>query len=337
VQAELENVRRQALEEISSTANLQDLERLRQKFVGRKGVAADYIKMVSLLPAGERPSAGRKANELKKELIEKLRFRETEIKKAAECREKIPLDFTLPGVKHPAGKLHPITQTISAIEKIFGELGFKPVLGPEIETEYYNFEALNIHSDHPARDDQDSFYLDDKTLLRTQTSPVQIRIMEECKPPVRIIASGKCYRRDATDASHSSQFHQVEGLLVDKNVSFSDLKGVLKFFIQRMFGVQIRMRLRPDFFPFTEPSADVSISCPICGGDGCSSCGWKGWLEILGAGMVDPEVFKNVGYDPELYSGFAFGIGVERIAMLKHGINDIRIFLENDIRFLKQF
>ncbi len=207
----------------------------------------------------------------------------------------------------------------------------------EIETEFYNFEALNTPDDHPARDEQDSFYIDKGILLRTQTSPVQIRVMEREKPPVRIIASGKCFRRDATDASHSPMFHQVEGLLVDEEVTFGDLKGVLEVFLERMFGAGVKTRFRPDFFPFTEPSADVSISCIICGGKGCSSCGGSGWIEVLGAGMVDPEVFKKVNYDPEKYVGFAFGMGVERIAMLKYGINDIRLFFENDMRFLSQF
>lgn len=338
MRAELEEIRRDAREKLKEAKDASDIETVRQKFLGRKGVLARQMKMLGTLAPEEKRAAGKLANKLKEEISAQLSVRLEELGEVKPGRKDgFPFDVTLPGKKQPVGKLHPITQTIILIEKIFGELGFRSVRGPEIETEFYNFEALNTPDDHPARDEQDSFYIDKGILLRTQTSPVQIRVMEREKPPVRIIASGKCFRRDATDASHSPMFHQVEGLLVDEKVTFGDLKGVLGVFLERVFGAGVKTRFRPDFFPFTEPSADVSISCIICGGSGCSSCGGSGWIEILGAGMVDPEVFKKVNYDPEKYVGFAFGMGVERIAMLKYGINDIRLFFENDMRFLSQF
>ncbi len=338
MQAELEEIRKDAREKLKEAKDTADIERVRQKFLGRKGVLARQMKMLGTLAPDEKRAAGKLANELKEKISAQLSVRLEELREVKSGgKDGAPFDVTLPGKKQPVGKLHPITQTIILIEKIFGELGFRSVRGPEIETEFYNFEALNTPGDHPARDEQDSFYIDKGILLRTQTSPVQIRVMEREKPPVRIVASGKCFRRDATDASHSPMFHQVEGLLVDEEVTFGDLKGVLGVFLERMFGADVKTRFRPDFFPFTEPSADVSISCIICGGKGCSSCGGSGWIEILGAGMVDPEVFKKVNYDPEKYVGFAFGMGVERIAMLKYGINDIRLFFENDMRFLSQF
>ena len=338
MQAKLEEIRRDAREKLKEAKDASDIEKVRQKFLGRKGVLARQMKMLGTLAPEEKRAAGKLANELKEEISAQLSVRLEELREVESGgKDGFSFDVTLPGKKQPVGKLHPITQTIILIEKIFGELGFRSVRGPEIETEFYNFEALNTPDDHPARDEQDSFYIDKGILLRTQTSPVQIRVMEREKPPVRIVASGKCFRRDATDASHSPMFHQVEGLLVDEEVTFGDLKGVLEVFLERMFGAGVKTRFRPDFFPFTEPSADVSISCIICGGKGCSSCGGSGWIEVLGAGMVDPEVFKKVNYDPEKYVGFAFGMGVERIAMLKYGINDIRLFFENDMRFLSQF
>ena len=337
MQAEIERVREDALRELSGAKDFKELEGIKNRYLSRKGILAGIMKGVSSLPAGERPLAGKKANELKKLLASRTAEVEKHLGEKSTGQKKRVFDRTLPGVKPSIGRLHPVTGTIMRIEQIFGDLGFKPASGPEIENEYYNFEALNYPPDHPARDEQDSFYLDDKNLLRSQTSPVQVRVMEKHKPPVRIIASGKCFRRDASDASHSPQFHQVEGLLVDRGISFSDLKGVLDYFVKNMFGTGVETRFRPDFFPFTEPSAEISISCGICVGGGCSSCGGKGWLEILGAGMVDPGVFEKVGYDPEVYTGFAFGMGVERIAMLKYGIHDLRLFLENDLRFLEQF
>ena len=275
--------------------------------------------------------------ELKEEIEKKLREKRNEIIKEEGKEGEESIDITLPGKRIPLGRLHPITQTIEEIKRIFIGLGFQIVRGPELETEYYNFEALNMPRYHPARDEQDSFYINDTHLLRTQTSPVQIRVMEKKGPPIRIIAPGKCYRRDAIDASHFPMFHQVEGLAVDENVTFSDLKGSLAYFVHQMFGKDTRLRFRPSFFPFTEPSAEVDISCIMCKGKGCRVCSGKGWLEILGAGMVDPEVFKNVNYDTEKYQGFAFGMGVERICMLKYGIDDIRLLFQNDLRFLKQF
>ena len=338
MRAKLEEIRKQALEEIEKAGNIAELEGVRHKFLGRKGVLTQQMRQLKDVPPDEKPVIGKLANELKEVISNEILKQSEKLKRQVPGKvERHLFDITLPGKKPALGKLHPVTQTIQLIEEIFGELGFRAVYGPEIETEYYNFDALGMTEDHPARDEQDSFYIGKGVLLRTQTSPVQIRVMEKEKPPIRIIASGKCFRRDATDASHTPMFHQVEGLLVDRRVTFGDLKGVLEVFVKRMFGSEVRMRLRPDFFPFTEPSADVSISCIICGGEGCSSCGGSGWIEILGAGMVDPEVFKKVNYDSEKYSGFAFGMGVERIAMLKYGINDIILFFENDMRFLSQF
>ncbi|HPJ97060.1 MAG TPA: phenylalanine--tRNA ligase subunit alpha, partial [Syntrophales bacterium] len=250
------------------------------------------------------------------------------------AREKI--DVTLEGRRIKPGKLHPVTQVKNEICSIFASFGFSVMEGPEVELDYYNFEALNIPKDHPARDMQDTFYIEENIVLRTHTSPVQIRTMLKQAPPVRILSPGRVYRPDS-DVSHTPMFHQIEGLLVDKGISFADLKGTLTVFLQEVFGVQTRLRFRPSFFPFTEPSAEVDIQCVMCRGEGCRVCGQTGWLEILGSGMVDPEVFKNVGYDPEEYTGFAFGLGLERIAMLKYGISDIRLFFENDWRFLEQF
>ncbi len=246
------------------------------------------------------------------------------------------LDVTLPGRVQRRGYKHPITQVTEEIVAIFAALGFGVVEGPEIEKDFYNFEALNIPKDHPARDMQDTFYVSEDVVLRTHTSPVQIRTMLEHEPPVRVVAPGTVYRRDS-DITHSPMFHQIEGFLVDRKVTFGDLKGILTTFINEFFGQNVDVRFRPSFFPFTEPSAEVDIQCVICGGSGCRVCGHSGWLEILGSGMIDPEVFKSVNYDPELYSGFAFGLGIERVAMLKYGVNDLRLFFENDLRFLKQF
>ncbi len=337
MQAEIESIKEKALSELSCAKTLEELSRVKSLYLSRKGILAGIMKSVSSLPAESRPSAGKTANEVKKIISARASEMEKLLLSSSRKQEDVFFDFTLPGIKPPSAREHPVTLTIKQIEEIFSDLGFKPAAGPEIENEYYNFEALNYPPDHPAKDEQDSFYLDEKNLLRSQTSPVQVRVMEKHTPPLRIIAAGKCFRRDTSDASHSPQFHQVEGLLVDKNVSFSDLKGVLGYFVRKMFGDKVKTKFRPDFFPFTEPSADISISCRICSGKGCSSCGGKGWLEILGAGMVDPGVFSKVGYDPEIYSGFAFGMGVERIAMLKYGIHDLRLFLENDLRFLRQF
>ena len=348
----LKQIQDQALSEISSSgASLEAIETIRIKYLGRKGIITELFKKMAEVPAAERAEVGSLVNLLKNKVTKALDEKASSLSGAEDGRgEKI--DITLPGISAPLGKLHPITKTISEICGIFISLGFKVVEGPEIETEYYNFETLNIPLEHPSRDAFDTFYLDQKDtedhkhtfLLRSHTSPVQARFMEKNKPPFSIIVPGKVFRPDATDASHSFMFHQVEGLVVGDNIRFSDLKGVLTGFAKSMFGKSTKMRFRPSFFPFTEPSAEVDISCAICSGapiqaDGkrCSVCGGKGWLEILGAGMVNPKVFEHVGYNPEKVTGFAFGMGVERIAMLKYGINDIRLFFENDVRFLRQF
>ena len=343
---EIKKIEIEALNEISASGgDKRSLETLRIKYLGRKGVVTELFKKMAELSGGAKPEAGALINALKgtitKALDEKLALAD----QVEEKRDRI--DVTLPGIAGTHGKIHPITQTISQICDLFISLGFKIVEGPEIETEHYNFETLNIPLEHPSRDAFDTFYLKStgKYLLRSHTSPVQARFMEKNKPPFSIIVPGKVYRPDATDASHSFMFHQVEGLVVGDSIKFSDLKGVLEIFAKELFGKSTRMRFRPSFFPFTEPSAEVDISCILCrekgqgasSEDRCSLCGGKGWLEILGAGMVNPKVFKNVGYDPEKVTGFAFGMGVERIAILKYGINDIRLFFENDVRFLKQF
>ncbi|MCX5679230.1 MAG: phenylalanine--tRNA ligase subunit alpha [Candidatus Omnitrophica bacterium] len=319
------------------------LEALRIKYLGRKGEIAELFKGISSVATEDKAEVGRLLNELKVSVTSAI---EGSLLSSSNktLSSKNRIDVTLPGIPARLGKLHPITQTIDRISDIFIGLGFRVVEGPEIETEHYNFEALNIPLEHPSRDAFDTFYLESlggKNLLRSHTSPVQARFMEKNKPPFSIIVPGKVYRPDATDASHSFMFHQVEGLCVGKEIHFSDLKGCLETFAKEMFGSSTKMRLRPSFFPFTEPSAEVDISCIICGGAAgekrCSVCGGKGWLEILGAGMVNPKVFEKVGYDPRKLTGFAFGMGVERIAMLKYGINDIRMFYENDERFLRQF
>ncbi|MFA6320246.1 MAG: phenylalanine--tRNA ligase subunit alpha [Candidatus Omnitrophota bacterium] len=343
---ELKKIEAEALAEIgSSNTDKACLETLRIKYLGRKGVVTELFKKMALLPAAEKPEVGVLVNALKNTLTKTLDDKLAVASHAEEIKDRI--DVTLPGIARKPGKIHPITQTINEICSVFVSLGFKIVEGPEIETERYNFEALNIPLEHPSRDAFDTFYLKsaEKYLLRSHTSPVQARFMEKNKPPFSIIVPGKVYRPDATDASHSFMFHQIEGLVVGKSIKFSDLKGVLEVFAKQLFGKSTRMRFRPSFFPFTEPSAEVDISCILCGGQGsgskgharCSLCGGKGWIEILGSGMVNPKVFKNVGYDPEKYTGFAFGMGADRIAILKYGVNDIRLFFENDERFLKQF
>lgn len=331
----LARLKKEAEKKIREVKNEKELEGVRIEFLGRKqGKITQILRNLRGFPSENRPVIGGLVNQLKQFIQQELEKKRKKIEKK-EVEEYI--DITLPGKKPFLGRLHPITQTLREIKRIFIELGFQVVKGPEIETEYYNFEALNMPRYHPARDEQDSFYLNNGYLLRTQTSPVQIRVMEKEFPPIRIIAPGRCYRRDAIDASHFPMFHQVEGLAVDRRITFSDLKGSLTYFVHRMFDKDTKLRFRPSFFPFTEPSAEVDISCIICKGSGCRVCSGKGWLEILGAGMVDPEVFKKVNYDPEKYQGFAFGMGVERICMLKYGIDDIRLFFQNDLRFLEQF
>lgn len=335
LQEEIKRIEREAEELISSAQSEEDLERIRVGFLGKKGKLTLIRRELGNLPPEERPLIGRLVNEAQEKISSALETRYAFIKSLLQERERI--DVSLPGIPPRLGRKHPLNQVIDEIKEIFIGLGFEVVEGPEIETEYHNFIALNIPPEHPVRDEHDSFYITDDILLRTETSAVQIRVMESRQPPIRIIAPGRVFRRDQIDATHSHTFHQVEGLMVDKGITFSDLKGVLTLFCERMFGKNVRMRFRPDYFPFTEPSADASISCIICGGEGCRVCSYSGWLEILGCGMVHPQVLRNVGYDPDEWQGFAFGMGAERIAMLKYGINDIRLFLENDLRFLKQF
>ncbi len=331
----IEQINEEALKELEAASDVDSIKALSVRYLGRKGLVTQFLRNIPKLPPEERPAAGKRANEIKKSLdtifkdvlkrIETVSF---------ESEDRI--DVSLPGRTALPGSLHPITQITQEICGIFTRLGFDIAEGPEVETDYYNFEALNISKDHPARDMQDTFYVSDDIVLRTQTSPMQIRVMEKHAPPVRIIAPGKVYRCDS-DLTHTPMFTQVEGLLVDENISFGDLKGILTTFIHQIFDEKISLRFRPSFFPFTEPSAEVDILCVICRGKGCRVCSQTGWLEVLGAGMVHPAVFENVGYDTSRYTGFAFGMGIERIAMLKYGIDDIRKYFENDLRFLRQF
>ena len=332
----IQQIKTSSSEEISSSVTLQELEDVKVKYLGRKGILTGVLKSLSDLSADEKRTIGKEANILRGEIENLLSLRKAEIENQTE--ESSPgADITMPGITPEVGTLHPLTQTMDRINDIFISLGFRIEEGPEIETEFYNFEALNIPLDHPSRDAFDTFYVEDDYVLSSHTSNVQIRVMQNQKPPIQAIMPGRVYRPDAVDATHSFMFHQVEGLMVDKGIEFSDLKGVLSVFCKSMFGEEVKMRLRPHFFPFTEPSAEVDISCIICKGEGCRVCSGNGWLEIMGAGMVNPKVFEAVGYDPEVYTGFAFGMGVERIAMLLYGIEDIRLFFENDVRFLNQF
>lgn len=334
----LEEIRREALEALEGVRDLAALEELEVRFLGRKGRLTQLLRSLKEIPREERPALGEEANELKAFLEARIgeKRRELERAKKAEALRKERVDITLPGRPHPRGRLHPITQVLREMVEIFVAMGFRVVEGPEVELDYYNFEALNIPEDHPARDMHDTFYFSHKVLLRTHTSPVQVRVMERQRPPVQIISPGVVYRRDS-DVSHSPMFHQIEGLWVDKGVSFAHLKGTLSYFVKEFFGRDTKMRFRPSYFPFTEPSAEVDITCMICKGRGCGVCKGTGWIEILGCGMVHPEVFRAVGYEFGEITGYAFGLGVERIAMLRYGINDIRLFFQNDIRFLRQF
>ena len=310
------------------------LEEARIAFLGTKGLFAELMKSLGALPKDERPQAGAAANQARQRATEAHLAAKESLEAASAKNDR--LDVTLPGRRPPRGHQHVISRTAAEICDILGKLGFSIVEGPEVETDYYNFEALNFPHDHPARDMQDTLFVSRELLLRTHTSPVQVRTMEKSKPPVWVAAPGKTYRRDS-DISHSPMFHQVEGLAVDKGITFADLKGVLTAFATAMFSPDTKIRLRPSFFPFTEPSAEVDIACVLCGGSGCRLCKGTGWLEILGSGMVDPAVYGFVGYDPGEISGFAFGMGIERVAMLKHGLDDIRMFYESDLRFLTQF
>ncbi len=327
------------VESALATAEDEDqIVKVKTQFLGRKGKLALLIKQLGTLPAEERPIVGQLINQIKNTIEQQIdqTLKIINEKKKEEILQKETLDITLPGRRFSPGKKHPVTQVASEITAIFTAMGFQIAEGPEVELDFYNFEALNIPRDHPARDMHDTFYITEEVLLRTHTSPVQIRTMEKLKPPVSIISQGKAYRRDS-DVSHTPMFHQIEGFMVGEAISFSHLKGVLTVFAHQMFGENSAIRFRPSFFPFTEPSAEVDIQCAICKGEGCRVCSGSGWLEILGSGMVHPAVFKMVGYDPQKVSGFAFGMGIERIAMLKYGIDDIRLFFENDVRFLQQF
>jgi len=323
---------------LETAASERDLQDLKVRYLGKKGELTAVMKSLGTLSPAERPVVGQLINTLKDRFEETFTARLVSVKEAEKQRRLVSerIDVTLPGRRIAVGTRHPVTLVVEEVSEIFAGLGFQVAEGPEIELDFYNFEALNFPPDHPARDMQDTFFLEGERLLRTHTSPVQVRTMLRHAPPVRIIAPGTVYRCDS-DATHSPMFHQIEGLMVDKGITFGDLKGILTIFINQYFGKGIGVRLRPSFFPFTEPSAEVDIACVICKGAGCRVCKNSGWLEILGAGMVDPEVFRHVGYDPEAVSGFAFGMGIERIAMLKYGINDMRFLFENDIRFLSQF
>jgi len=336
---QLNNIRVQAEQELSAAETIQELENIRVKYLGKKGELTSVLRGMGALSPEERPIIGQIANEVRQvledkieELKKKLLDKERELKLAQEV-----IDVTIPRKRKVLGKKHPLTIVMDEIKEVFIGMGYEIAEGPEVEMDYYNFEALNIPKNHPARDVQDTFYINENILLRTQTSPVQIRVMENKKPPIKIICPGRVYRSDAVDATHSPIFHQVEGLVVDKGVTMGDLVGTLKLFAKSLFGEKTDIRLRPHHFPFTEPSAEVDVSCWNCGGKGCRVCKNEGWIEILGAGMVHPKVLEVCGIDPEIYSGFAFGLGVERTAMGRFNIDDLRLLYENDLRFLKQF
>lgn len=336
---QLENIRKSALDELKKIDSIQDLGTLRVKFLGKKGELTAVLKQMGKLSPEERPVIGQIANEVRASIEEFIADCEKSLKEKEQAKrlksEKI--DVTLPSKRHECGHKHPLSIVLDEVKDIFIGMGFDIATGPEVEWDYYNFEALNIPADHPARDTQDTFYITEKMLLRTQTSPVQIRVMEKDEPPIRIIAPGRVYRSDAVDATHSPLFHQIEGLVVDKGITMADLKGNLEAFAKRLYGEDTKIRLRPHHFPFTEPSCEIDVSCFRCGGKGCPMCKGEGWIEILGGGMVHPKVLKNGGIDPDVYSGFAFGVGLERITMFRFNIDDMRLLFENDVRFLNQF
>ena len=335
---ELDILVRGAEQAIDEAADLAGLDLIRVQYLGKKGVLTDRLKALGQLAADDRRAAGQAINQAKGAVQAALQARKA-VLQAVETDARLSseaIDVTLPGRGQPIGGLHPITRTIQRIEAFFSQIGFRVEEGPEIEDDFHNFEALNIPESHPARAMHDTFYFDAGTVLRTHTSPVQIRVMQNQPPPLRVIAPGRVYRCDS-DVTHTPMFHQVEGLLVDEQVSFADLKGVLEDFARYFFERDLNVRFRPSYFPFTEPSAEVDIACVICGGEGCRVCSGTGWLEVLGCGMVHPSVFGHVGIDPEAYTGYAFGMGVERLAMLRYGVNDLRLFFENDLRFLHQF
>ena len=339
MQAELDKLISNATDAIANVSDARALDDIRVQYLGKKGEITARMKQLGSLSAEERPKAGQVINQAKQQIQKVLEAKKEELDSAHlnEQLSKEKVDVTLPGRSIPPGGLHPVTRTMQRIEKLFSQMGFSASFGPEIEDDYHNFEALNIPESHPARAMHDTFYFNDKTVLRTHTSPVQIRVMEETNPPIRVIAPGRVYRCDS-DITHTPMFHQVEGLVVDEKVTFSDLKALLIDFLQLFFEREdLAVRFRPSYFPFTEPSAEADIQCVMCSGEGCRVCSNTGWLEVLGCGMVHPNVFKSVEYDTEKYTGLAFGMGVERLAMLRYGVNDLRLFYENDVRFLKQF
>jgi phenylalanyl-tRNA synthetase alpha chain len=339
----LNALRDKGLAAITAAEDADALEAVRVEYLGRKGRLKNLMGELPSLPHELKPEAGKLANVVKNTLAAAFDERRAELEQAAPASVDPGIDVTVPGEQRRVGTLHPLTRVADKLIQVFARLGFETAYGPEIEDERHNFDALNIPADHPARDGFDTLYLDAPgpggvaRLLRSHTSPVQIRVMESRQPPLRVVAPGKVFRPDTVDASHFPMFHQLEGLYVDEGVSFADLKAVLTMAMQELFGAETRTRFRPSFFPFTEPSAEVDVSCPFCGGDGCSVCGQSGWIELLGSGMVDPAVFEAVGYDPEKWTGFAFGIGIDRVAMNWLGVDDIRLFFENDVRFLRQF
>lgn len=336
---QLELIRQAAKDALEHVSLIQDLEQLRIQYLGKKGELTAILKQMGKLSPEERPQVGQMANEVRTYIEGAIESKKAQLeqKKQQEQLKAEKIDVTLPGKKITLGAKHSLSIVLDEIKEIFVGMGFEIVEGPEVEYDYYNFEALNIPKDHPARDTQDTFYINDNILLRTQTSPVQVRVMEKQKPPIRVISPGRVYRSDAVDATHSPLFHQIEGLVVDKGITFADLKGTLEIFVRRLYGEDSVVRFRPHHFPFTEPSAEVDVQCFSCHGEGCRLCKGEGWIEILGCGMVHPKVLANCGIDPEVYSGFALGLGLERVAMRRYGIDDMRLFFENDVRFLKQF
>ncbi len=335
----LEQIQKSADELIAAAQSVVQVEELRVRFLGKKGELTAILKQMGKLSPEERPVVGALANEVREAITQDITARTKELQEA-QLQQRLleeTMDVTLPGERPVQGKRHPFEKVLRELKEIFLGMGFDVVSGPEVELDHYNFEMLNMPKSHPARDTQDTFYITENVLLRTQTSPMQIRTMEKTKPPIRIICPGRVYRSDAVDATHSPIFHQIEGLVVDENVTFSDLKGTLEMFIKKLYGEGTRVRFRPHHFPYTEPSAEMDMSCFKCGGKGCSLCKGEGWIEILGCGMVHPKVLENCGIDPEKYSGFAFGVGLERIVMMRYGIDDMRLLYENDLRFLKQF
>ncbi|GAA0748011.1 phenylalanine--tRNA ligase subunit alpha [Clostridium oceanicum] len=336
---QLNNIKDSALEKLSKASTKDSLEDIRIKYLGKKGEVTKILKSMGSLSKEERPVVGKIANEIRGVIEGKIKEALSDInnKEKSERLGNENIDITMPGKKPKMGKRHPLDLTLQSMKDIFISMGFTIEEGPEVELDYYNFEALNIPKNHPARGEQDTFYINDNVVLRTQTSPIQIRTMEKQKPPIKMISPGKVYRSDDVDATHSPIFYQMEGLVVDKGITFSDLKGTLELFAKKMFGTEVKTKFRPHHFPFTEPSAEMDATCFVCEGKGCKVCKGSGWIELLGCGMVHPDVLRNCGIDPEVYSGFAFGFGVDRMVMLKYGIDDIRLLYESDMRFLNQF